>query len=410
MPKINYYLSNKPNKDGECSILLFVSFSNQRITFSTKMNIHPKKWNPKDQVVRSSYTGAFSINKRLKDIKNEVEELFLTKFTMESPKPEEVKVSIQKVITPEKVNPGNEFYDFVENFIQTVIRKPNTLKKYKTTVSFLKEYEKTRNLPQPLNFNSFNLDWYNDFYSFLEKDKGQSLNTIGSYFKEVKVFLNEAHERDLHDNLFYKSKKFKVVEEDSDSIFLNENELRAMYSLDLSATPRLEHVRDLFIIGAWTGLRFSDLKNITRDKISGNKIKLRTVKTNEFVSVPIHATVLEILEKYAWELPRTISNQKFNEYIKEVAEMAGIVDEVSINLTKGGINEPIVYKKSELVTAHTSRRSFATNLYLKGYDTLMIRAITGHKTESSFMKYIKVTNDQYADKMAIEFQKEKKAV
>ena len=90
-------------------------------------------------------------------------------------------------------------------------------------------------------------------------------------------------------------------------------------------------------------------------------------------------------------MPRVISNQRFNEYLKEVAKKAELKEKVHISITRGGITASTAYKKYKLVTTHTGRRSFATNNYNMGVPSLTIMAITGHKTEAAFLKYIKVT-------------------
>lgn len=99
-------------------------------------------------------------------------------------------------------------------------------------------------------------------------------------------------------------------------------------------------------------------------------------------------------------MPEPISNQRFNEYIKEVVRLAEINNTEAITVTRGGISETLEYSKSELVSSHTGQRSFATNMYNRGLPTLMIMNITGHQTEKSFLTYIKITQKQHAGMMA----------
>jgi integrase len=99
-------------------------------------------------------------------------------------------------------------------------------------------------------------------------------------------------------------------------------------------------------------------------------------------------------------MPETITNQKFNEYIKEACKAAKIDSLESFTRTVGGKLITETLPKFELVSSHTCRRSFCTNMYLRGLDTLMIRSISGHKTEKSFLKYIKVSQQQHAEMMA----------
>jgi len=123
---------------------------------------------------------------------------------------------------------------------------------------------------------------------------------------------------------------------------------------------------------------------------------LKTQKTKHTVTIPIHPTVRAILEKYNYELPPAISNQKFNKYIREVAEAAKINEPFTKHITKGGKSLSIPMKKYEAVSSHVARRSFATNAYKRKIEPLLIMAITGHKTETEFLKYIKVTDEEKA--------------
>ena len=111
---------------------------------------------------------------------------------------------------------------------------------------------------------------------------------------------------------------------------------------------------------------------------------------------------MPILEKYDYQPPRPISNQRFNEFIKDVARLAGLNDDVAVTHTqqqKGEFTPGRVETrrpKWQVITAHTARRSFATNMYKRGFPTLAIMAITGHKTEKSFLTYIKVSESENA--------------
>ena len=169
-----------------------------------------------------------------------------------------------------------------------------------------------------------------------------------------------------------------------------------IYETDCKS-ERLNRVRDLFLIGAFTGLRFSDFTSITKDNILSSTIHIEQHKTGGKVAIPLHRVVLEIWRKYGEKLPQPISNQKFNNYIKEVCKLAGIDEMEQKNITRGGMRVRQTYKKYELVTSHTARRSFATNLYLSGFPAISIMQITGHRTEKAFMAYIRVTPEQHAE-------------
>ena len=176
----------------------------------------------------------------------------------------------------------------------------------------------------------------------------------------------------------------------------------SIYNHDFSQNKKLEKTRDLFIIGCYTGLRFSDFSQLTSDNISNGRIKIKTQKTGEIVVIPIHWTVKEILEKYsgtAKGLPRPISNQKMNEYLKDMGKAVEINEPIIVNTVKGGLRAQTTVPKYKLIATHTCRRSFATNLYLDNVSPILIMKITGHKTEKSFMGYLRISQEENANEL-----------
>lgn len=217
--------------------------------------------------------------------------------------------------------------------------------------------------------------------------------------------MGEAVDLGLTTNMQFKHKKFSISEVETDAVFLTEDEITALYRKDFSANKKLDQVRDLFVFGCYVGLRFSDYSNIKPEnlvKIQGDHfIKLRTKKTGELVIIPCNPVVLEIFDKYgqnANRLPRAISNQKFNEYIKEVAKAAELNETGRLSTDPG---KPLW----QCVSSHTARRSFATNYYLQGFPTIDLMRITGHKTESAFLKYIRITKLDTAKRLSMHIKK-----
>lgn len=305
---------------------------------------------------------------------------------------------------------GIGLFDYIETFIKDsetgrrLIDGGNvnerTIKRYRTTQSILLDFSKQ--YKRPLDFNTIDIDFYKDFNSFMAKVKDYAPATMGKHVSTLKTFLREATENGINTNLKFQSKAFKVVETESDSIALSEEELNAMYLLDLSNNTRLEKVRDLFIIGANTGFRFSDFTDIKPENIKkdGKDFILDIIqfKTKSQVVVPLNKVSLEILQKYDNQLPPAITNQKFNEYIKEIAKMVEALHEPQTRaITKGGKQFEETVPKWQLVSSHTARRSFATNAYERGTPAISLMQITGHRTEKSFLKYIKTSKKKHAD-------------
>jgi len=106
--------------------------------------------------------------------------------------------------------------------------------------------------------------------------------------------------------------------------------------------------------------------------------------------------VLDIFKKYERNrnrLPNAISNQKFNEYLKEVCKLAGLTE-------KGRLSTEPNLELWECVSSHTARRSMATNYYLQGFPTVDLMKITGHTTEKVFLNYIKSTKLDTAKRLS----------
>ena len=129
-------------------------------------------------------------------------------------------------------------------------------------------------------------------------------------------------------------------------------------------------------------------------------INIHQKKTGGKLRIPVHYIVNEIVTKRNG-LPHIISNVKLNVYIKDICELAKIDDPVFIQSYKNGLRVEEKKAKYKLVTVHTARRSFATNMYKSKQLTVQeIMLFTGHKTEASFFRYIKVTKDEMAERLA----------
>src|ERR1035437_5031877 len=295
-------------------------------------------------------------------------------------------------------------------------------REYEVTFKYLKDYAAEKNII--IDFKDIDLNFYDGFVQYLQniptaksegssktkenekegkKDESKKLavNTIGKKIQTLKIFLNAAKEEGKNTYEAYRSKKFVATTEESETIYLNEAELTKIYDHDFSKNPIVEQIRDLFLIGAWTGCRFSDIAQITPESISEGFIHLKQYKTGKRVLIPLHPVVTAILNKYNGKLPAATTNQQFNSALKDIAEIAGISEMTHKAITKGGVKVSTAYKKNKLVTTHTARRSFATNLYKSGFPSISIMAITGHTTEKSFLKYIKVTPDEHAKKLQL---------
>lgn len=408
MANITFKL-RKPNANTQQLIYLVYRFGrNDKLVYSTGLKVFPRYWNTEKMRVRNlvEALGKEAINERLNLLFSASENFCIeTKAKGYEVTKESLKNFLDVFTGKTKSVNENTFHGFVEAFLirNKERTNPNTGKiisykvqqEHKRTFHYLQEYERERLNGKQLDFNDITIDFYSDFTAYLQS-LGLALNTIGHKIQTLKVWLNEATFKGINTNNQYKNQRFRAVTEQTDSVYLSVKELEQIYSTDCKS-ERLNKVRDLFLVGAFTGLRFSDVTSLTKDNIKGSTISIEQHKTGKRVAIPLHPIVINIWNKYGEKLPKQISNQKFNEYIKEVCKLAGIDSIEQKNITKGGFRVRQSFKKYELITSHTARRSFATNLYLSGFPAISIMPITGHTTERAFMRYIRVTPEQHAE-------------
>ncbi len=218
--------------------------------------------------------------------------------------------------------------------------------------------------------------------------------TVAKQLSTIKTFLNYAKKQEV--NISDKYKDFKIKRETLEVIALTNEEFESLFYLDLSANKRLSQVRDVFCFACTTGLRYSDLNQLKREHIKADEIRLIVKKTKEPLSIPLTPYSKAILARYeAMHRPLpVISNQKLNDYVKELCKMARITEQVEIVRYRGTKREAITYSKYELIGVHTGRKTFATLSLEKGMSAEEVMTITGHRDYKSFKRYVKVTEQR----------------
>lgn len=298
--------------------------------------------------------------------------------------------------------------------------KKRTIQHYTTTRYKLEGYEKHFNIK--LRFQDINLDFYRNFVFYSQNIEKINNNTIGGYITNLKKWCKIIDIEGLPINPQYRHSEFSTISNVTKDVYLNENEINKVYQHDFSDSERLDNVRDNFVFGLRTGLRISDFLSLEKYNFIGDFIEITTKKTSHPVVIPLHNQIKSILAKRNGNLPHQISDAKFNEYIKEVCQIVGFNEMIEgakmVNKkdekdffgdSKVKIKSKMrkvfgTFPKHELITSHTCRRSFASNLYGK-LDNHTIMAITGHKTEAMFLKYIKITPREHAEKLKEHWQK-----
>ncbi|MBN8718494.1 MAG: site-specific integrase [Sediminibacterium magnilacihabitans] len=406
----------KVGKNGLAPISLQYCFSSEkRVVLSTGISIPPQYWNRKT-------------NRISKDIPVEYGNLheLETVLTQKLRKAEDM---ISYALTDKKVCPvkflkenfhrdnskwafrqmGDEkdSLNVFKHIDDYAISKKSSVKSCTINVinamkAHLKLFEEYRG--EAITFDSFDATFYEEFVSFLtyevlqvrrkEAIKGLKTNTVGKTIKHLKSFLRDRIRKKIIPIMDLSF--FKVMDEEVDAVYLSWKELSTVYRLDLTAQPQLEKYRDLFILGCLTGFRFSDYTDIKPEEVRDGMLYVTQTKTISTVIVPLKKDARHILiDKYNMQMPQ-VSNVNFNNYIKVVAKLAGINELVKITHKKGNQIVEEIRPKYAWVTSHTCRRSFCTNEFLDGTPTNLIMAISGHKTEKAFRRYIKADQVQKA--------------
>ena len=314
MAKTNFYLRDK-NAQYETSIFLTVYYNKERVKLSTSESINPEFWNEKDQRPRSTkkFPTHPEFKTRLDNLENMVNDILRTyKNDNEGklPPPDTLKELWNDVNAPKKeTKPVYNFFSYLDKFIDDapsrIVEKSgkpftyNTIKGYTSLKNVLIEFKNHNRKYRKLDFKDFDLDFYFDFQKFLTEQKTMAVNTIGARIKNLKSVLNHATEHDINTYTDFKKKRFRVLKEKTDAIYLTLADLKDIERIDLTNQSHLDRVRDLFLIACWTGVRFSDLKQIRQERIAkdehGEFIEITNEKTGNDVSIPILPTVRRII-------------------------------------------------------------------------------------------------------------------
>lgn len=413
---IKYRLKDGSKKD-ETSIVLDYSFGRgNRLKFSTGYKVEPRYWDKDNQRIRAVSTlgNREKVNSDLMRFSLEFTNAVSNLSEIERQNRNILKSILEKIIrqTDEIEKPTTSFFDFADDFTKTkenqaknlnsVKLSPITVRSYKQTVNRLRDFSKK--IKYDLDFENIDLKFYYTFIQYLE-DKNYAINTIGKHIKNLTTILNRATEDGVNTNLKYKHREFKAISEESVSIYLTETDIDKLYNTDLSKTPDWELARDIFLMGYYTGQRVSDYNGITKDQLkifNGREVfEFRQQKTNKLVYVPVHHRLKSIMDlRHNGLPPRRLNDPDVNEYIKEAGRKAEIDDSITITKTTGGKIIKTSVDKWTLIVSHTARRSFCTNAYLSKMPVIDIMAISGHSSEREFYKYIKVTPQERAVKIA----------
>lgn len=408
-----------------------------------------KEWEDASQTERklSNYINKKGINKKVALIEEAITDMRrhhrLTKENLDK-SIEDIVLADKREALKRAEQLGKEAEDRkkrnVKNFVVEHIRKietgeVRTAKKEKYAEESIKNWKQFRRVfldfykIRPFDWDDINEALADRYISYLE-NVGYMKYTLDKHISLFKTIVGVAERQGLHNNHLAGSylKSPQIREEDkAKEIYLTKDELSALYDMPLSGFE--EQVRDVFLIGSFTALRYSDYSRIKKENIgfthNGTKvIRIKQEKTAGTVVIPILDERLEaLLKKYDYNVPEVL-DQCLNRTIKEICKRLSVTvpslgkkertvltlkeRRAEVEARKKGVE---LYEYDEqgfpirprwvLVSSHTARRSCITNMYLsKKFSVQQMMSVSGHKTETMFYKYVKLSLDEYADSVA----------
>ncbi|WP_313266497.1 tyrosine-type recombinase/integrase [Sphingobacterium sp.] len=360
--------------------------------------------------------GVMDLNAYLGELERHIKDIE-TKFTLDEHDftSQEVISELRKIVKPdeavkeEKRKKKKEItlVDFIElNKNEKVgVVAEGTLKAYVTVMNGIREFEASKK--RTYYTHEVNYEYFDQFAKFMMNRKKELVNaTIKKRLAHTRVFLDRARKQGYKVDDSYKD--FEWVENDIEVVALTMEELEKIKAADIYI-EKYQQVRDVFLFMCYTGLRFSDTKDLKKHNIKNGYIRLTAKKTKELNGVPLSTRAKELIEKYKTEkndhIFPTPVNQKFNVWIKEVAKIAGLTETVEKVRFIGAKRRVELLPRHNMISAHTARKTFVTLSLELGMKAEEVMPVTGHRSYKSFQRYVKVTEKRAKEALLSAWEK-----
>lgn len=383
---------DRPNSKKETFIFLRLRCIDGPLKYPVKKKVAPANWMD-GRVIKDPG----KINLVLNKIETSINQLYLQRDLNGVPVTKAlVTITLDKALGRSVAGKG--FFDVVDQIIKDRAEGKELTRDGKRFSKYtIRNYNMVRNqlyeFDPKMTFQAISLNYYNQLLAYFNAQEF-SLNHLGGLVKNWKVFLKAAFDRGIHQNTIYTHKDFTIPEEETQDVYLSPAELKKIYDHNL-IDETLVLVRDWFIIDCFTGLRISDIQLLGADNILKDSIRIVNEKTDTRVEIPINSYIRSILKKWRG-LPPKVTDQEMNRSIKQVCELAGIKETVLYSITKGGVRKDFHFKKWEMISNHTARRAFITNLLNDGVPDNTVMQLAGIKKHSTLMKYKKTKPEETA--------------
>lgn len=388
--KILFYIRRaKKNANNLCPLTCRITYEFQRKEFSTGIFMNPDYWNASQQKAHPPNKVNKQINTQLSLIKQDINQAFL--FLQVQDKNFDVN-DIYKHYKGEDIKEDKSIMDIFNLHISKqekligISTTKISVRKFYQTKTHIRDFIKWKYNKLDYRLRNIKMSFITEFEYYLKAEKNFEQNTIHKTLQRFKQVVKIAVGLDFLAKdpfLLHKNKKPK-----KQVIFLSREELLALENYQF-ASLRLQNVADMFIFCCYTGLAYSEMANLkTKDLVLGfddkHWINIYRSKTKKTYEIPLLSRAQEILDKYKNNetLLPIISNQKFNSYLKEIADIIGI---------------------DKKLTHHLARKTFASTVLLYNDVPMeIVSELLGHSDISTTQNhYAKVVKKKIGSTMAL---------
>jgi hypothetical protein len=415
MPNVHFYLKKPPGRSPKALIYLQFKYKGRKLVYAFGQKINPPDWSKDTKRVKSNrhtiLDGSYAVNELLDRIEKHCLKVYREELEKGIPSVSVLRFRLDAFLRQQEgKKKGPDLYHLIDRFISGEIKNkgkeksPNTLKNYATTRTHLMAFDiRTK---YHLQFENINLDFFDRYLRFLREEEKLKPNSISRDIGVLKTVMNAAVEFGYTTNLQFRHRQFNLPAEETAAVLLTEKEISRLHRYDCSGNKRLEPVRDLFVYGCFVSVHGASRerpagkpqvpgtsdpghninKNLIIKEVDGRRFIHLPVSSGKPVVLPCHPLVDEILAKYGGSpsnLPKRPSNQKFNDYIKEVCRLAGLTE-------KGRLSSSPDLELWACISSRTAHLSMAAHYYRAGIPVHDLLRVTGHVSERAFLKYIRM--------------------
>lgn len=383
------------------------------VAFNLGYRVEIQKWSTETQRCKANTThgdkkvSASVINRKIQLFESACEKTF-QKYEIDDLIPNQDQFrewfNVEIGRTPkEELKSEKNFFEIYDMFVneESINSQWNfrTLQKMKTQKKVLEEFD------HDISFEKFNEQYLSNYQRYLE-GKNHKNSTISKELAALKWFLKWAMKKGYTKSGEFEKFKPKIKNVQKKIIFLNKSELKRFTEYEIPTDKSyLEKIRDVFLFQCFTGLRYSDVFNLKRSDVKDGYLEITTLKTADNLIIELNSYSRKLLNKYIdvefehnKALP-VISNQKMNDYLKELAELAEIDELVTQTYFKGNERIEEVLPKYSLMSTHAGRRTFVCNALSLGIPPQVVMKWTGHSDYKAMKPYIDIADEIKATAM-----------